>query len=677
MGGGAGDEATASEEGSPPAAGGAVAIGVVLVAVYAWHYPPAVPGLPSLSPLDAGKLAAAARSVIALLVLNLAALGAGRAFPRFGWSRPRGLAVVNRITLGLFALAHAVFVLGMLGWLSPRAVGLLVAAAAVASVPAILGAVRRWTASGSPRLAAHGVPALAWLMLPALALPLLSAFVPEYGWDALTYHLALPERFLRVGRLEFDPFSAYTVIPLLTEMLYAIALALDGPALAKLIHLELGVLLLVALASLASRFGSIAALFAAACLMADPLFLWEATIVYSDLALALLALLATAAVLDWDADPSPSALALAAVFCGLCAGVRYQGAFVGAALIVAVLLAGKHPVRLRLRFAAAVAAGIAVFVAPWLLRNLLHAGTPFAQNAFDPVLGRQLAAFREVMGMGQGFVAFLAGPWNVTMRTTPGMYSDSFGYQIGPLYLLSVILALAMARRNPEAALLLRSIVVQYTAWFLTFQESRYLLPTLVTAALAGAITVQRLFAAAPRTTRAAMAVAPAVATALALVTSWTASGPLYRIAFGDIPAQAVMNSTAAEEVGAMLRAEPRRPIRALALFESRTWHLRGVDSIPYHVHEGSPTLLAVHRALGARSLCRWLNEARVTHIVANTSTPRVTRPFFVEGYTAQDYARDLELLNHFLGSSAVLLRDVRGTLLFELHPPGQCRDPE
>lgn len=137
------------------------------------------------------------------------------------------------------------------------------------------------------------------------------------------------------------------------------------------------------------------------------------------------------------------------------------------------------------------------------------------------------------------------------------------------------------------------------------------------------------------------------------------------------------MHATPAEEVGAILRAERKRPTRALVLFESRAWHLRGVDSIPYHVDEGSPTLLAVHRTLGARSLCRWLEEAVVTHIVVNTVTPRTTLSFFVEGYTAEDYGRDLDLLNRFVGSSAMLLRDVRGTLLFEPRPPRRCRDPE
>jgi hypothetical protein len=48
-----------------------------------------------------------------------------------------------------------------------------------------------------------------------------------------------------------------------------------------------------------------------------------------------------------------------------------------------------------------------------------------------------------------------------------------------------------------------------------------------------------------------------------------------------------------------------------------------------------------------------------------------------VEGYSADDYERDLFLLNRFLGSSAELRREVRGVLLFELRPQRDCSDPE
>jgi hypothetical protein len=163
----------------------------------------------------------------------------------------------------------------------------------------------------------------------------------------------------------------------------------------------------------------------------------------------------------------------------------------------------------------------------------------------------------------------------------------------------------------------------------------------------------------------------------LAQLSFWNSSGPLYRIALGDIPWQAVTQATPAEEVGAILRADRRPGMRVLSLFESRTWHLRGVDSIPYHVNEGSPTLLALHRALASRSLCRWMADERVTHIVLDTATPRLTPPYFVKGYSEDDYDRDLYLLNRFLGSSAELRRNVRGTLIFELRPPGDCHDPE
>lgn len=648
--------------------------GLGLVALYATRYPPARPLAPDLTWPDPAKIGSVARSLLALLVVNIAALGAGR--PLWGLCRVEswGLGVVLRATVGLFALAHLVLALGLLGWLSPRSLGLLTIAGALVGTEAILRAVRARAAG--PRRAPRGAPPAAWLIVPGLVLSAVSAFVPTYGWDALTYHLALPERILRLGTLPFDPFSHFTTFPLLTEMLYTLALAIDGPTLAKLLYLELGALLLVALASTARRFGPAAMLFAPICFLADPLFLWETTIVYSDLGLALLALLAADAVLTWDARPSREAAARAALLAGLCAAVRYPGAFVSAALGLALLAGGRQPWRRRLALCAGLGAGAVVFVSPWLLRNVAHTGTPMGLNAFDPVFLRQMVAFNRSIGMGHGLLALVAAPWNVTFRTVPGFYSRSFGYQVGPLYLLAAILGVAAAWRSVECGFLLRAAVLQLLAWFFTAQESRYLLPAFALLALAGAAEVERLSAAAPRA-RAALAAAPAGALLLGQLWLWNGSGPLYRMAFGDISWDSIVQATPAEALGSLLRGLHRPGTKVLCLFEGRTWHFRGIDVISYHLNEGSPALLAVHRALQSRSLCRWLSDEKVTHLVVNTLAPRRSSPTFVDGYSAEDWAHDLDLLNRFLGSSTFLRKNVGGTMLFELGPADACRDPD
>ena len=138
--------------------------------------------------------------------------------------------------------------------------------------------------------------------------PLASAFVPFYGWDALTYHLAVPERYLFHGGIWMTPFSIFSACPHTVEMLYALALGIGGPPLAKLINLQYAVLLMVTAYRLAARRSLRAGLIALALLIGEPLLQWEVTLTYNDLALAFHALVAVAALADWRVHHEPGLL---------------------------------------------------------------------------------------------------------------------------------------------------------------------------------------------------------------------------------------------------------------------------------------------------------------------------------------------------------------------------------
>jgi len=643
------------------------------LALFFARYPPAAAVLPELSAPAPEKLAAAARTLACLVAVNLAALGV--ASPLRGLTRDGapGVAIALRLTFGLFALAHGVLLLGLAHALStPALVALLVASGAL-GLPAALAALRRRGAGARP-LRFRPSPAQ-WAIAVALALPLLAVFVPLYGWDALTYHLALPERFLREGSLAFSRFSLFTTVPLLTEMLYTLALALDGPALAKALHLELAALLLLALAASAGRHGRRAELFAVLCLLACPLFLWETGVVYSDLPLALVCVLALDAATQWERSGDRALVLRAALLCGLAAAIRYQGAAVALALGAAVVFGGGRPLRQRLAFAAALAAGALACLAPWLLRNLAATGDPLARAAFDPVFLSQMAAFHESVGMGRGFFALLAAPWNLTFRTSPDVYTGSFGFQIGPLYFVALLFGLAGGLRRPEAALPLRAALVLFVAWFSSSQEARFLFPTLVALSLAGAVGWERLLASSGRSARALLLALPLAAALANQVDFWNRSGATWRAALGDLPWREIERAEPLEHLGDVLRAEARPDLRVLPLFESRAWHLRGVDSIAYQNNEAAPVLIEIHRALAERRLCRWLAEERVTHVVVTRTPPRGFRPMFVAGYAASDFEDDLRRLAAFLGTSARVRARAGDSALFELLPAAQCRE--
>ncbi|MBK6530352.1 MAG: hypothetical protein IPF99_12330 [Deltaproteobacteria bacterium] len=223
------------------------------------------------------------RALAALTVLNLAAVGASAPVARQLSTGGRLRRVVLRIAAGFALLGTALAALGVAGLFRPPAVVGVVIVAALAGLPSLRVALRQLAGRPPPRATVALLAGVAAL----LALPALHAFVPRYGWDALTYHLALPEWFLRTGRVGLDRSSVYTSFPLLTEMLYAAGLALHGPPVAKLLHLECGALSLLLLADLARAHAPRAWPLAALAVAADPTFLWETTIAYSDLSLLL------------------------------------------------------------------------------------------------------------------------------------------------------------------------------------------------------------------------------------------------------------------------------------------------------------------------------------------------------------------------------------------------------
>ena len=114
-----------------------------------------------------------------------------------------------------------------------------------------------------------------------------------HAWDALAYHLADPKVFLQQHRIAILPTEHHSNFPFTMEMLFTIGLALDGYAAANLFHLLTAVLLVQGMISFCTRFFSrLAGLLAAVVLATTPLVLWEATIAYIDLALALYVFLA-------------------------------------------------------------------------------------------------------------------------------------------------------------------------------------------------------------------------------------------------------------------------------------------------------------------------------------------------------------------------------------------------
>ena len=423
------------------------------------------------------KLAMVLVSCACLLVLDLAAYAAGHVLYRT--LRPAGprslLAWLERMGLGFLVLAYGVLAMAALhGLHRPWIAGAVV-------VLALAGGALAWRQRRVP-----GRPTrLGWLVGAGAALllvsPFLAAWVPDYGWDAFAYHLALPERYLFRNRIVVTPLFPHSAFPQTVEMLYLIALSVDSGALAKLVHLQFGALTALAVFAVARSVSARAGLLAVAILAADPLFNWELSVAYNDLAATLFAVLAAAAFAEWRWTNAATALRVAAVFAGACIAVRYTAGLVLLAMLA--LVWRRRPwVAWRGRLAVTVTLGgiAALVVSPWLVRNLVFTGNPVAPAAqsvfhasgaeyFSPLALEQSVAFARSVGFGRGLDDLVLLPVNLTLRARIGDYAG-FGFRVGVLYVVGVVCFLVMRghRVSTAAATALKLAGIVTLLWFVS-----------------------------------------------------------------------------------------------------------------------------------------------------------------------------------------------------------------
>ena len=257
-----------------------------------------------------------------------------------------------RLCAGAAVLSLAVFLL-MTAHLASRPALVLLSLAAAAGV-----VVRppRWS-----------LPRLPWwaavLLVVYGALYLASATAPEVETDPNVYHLNAARDALRhrgfSGEINF-----YERLPHAIELLYVIAFPFGGGPAAKLVHfafLIASVPLIVRLA------GNAAAGWAAALLyLLAPVVGIDGTAAFNDAALVC-AMLAMVVVLVEDGP-----VWLAGLLAGFCYAIKLTGGVALPAGLVFLLL------KRRWRDGAVFCLFAAIPIAPWLLRNLIETGNPFA-----------------------------------------------------------------------------------------------------------------------------------------------------------------------------------------------------------------------------------------------------------------------------------------------------------
>jgi hypothetical protein len=420
----------------------------------------------------------------------LAWLGAGSLVP--ARLLPDGLLArtLTRLAGGSVAFSVGLLSLGRVGLFDRAAVVSLTAVLAVPGALAARALVRR------PRLRDQEllVRALLAVIVLALLLDLVAASTPPTSPDALRYHLALPERWLQLGRIDDSFWNWQGIQPFGIELLFGQGLALaGGPAAGAVGALIAGLAGLAAFA-LARELGGgslVAGTLGAALAVLQGIVTWEATGNFVELGLTFYALLAALLVVRYARTRAGPDAAWAGVAAGAAAGVKYHGLVaVGLALLALALLRAPAS-HLAGALGLAAAAGGA-----WYLKNAIVAGNPiyplvFGGRWWTPTTEAGVRQIRDGYGYPHASIARLA-----ILPIDLLVHGDRFdrGRYVGTAIFLAAPAAY-YARRQRAALVVVLAAAVYAVAWWTTSQQARFLLPALGLAAAAGGAGLARLVA--------------------------------------------------------------------------------------------------------------------------------------------------------------------------------------
>ena len=324
---------------------------------------------------------------------------------------------------------------------------------------------------------------LIFIFLLVLLFQLSLAFNLPLDYDACEYHMAAPARWFQLGRIDRIPGNVYSNLPMNCEMLYLFSMGLVGKLMLG-IHLAVVMNALTAvLASagvyvLARRFLSRRdALAAMTLFFTTPWVIVASTVnLYNEMLLAFYATLAVYAFLDLAGTRRMRQAALAGVFAGLAAGVKYTAlAFFPPVLGVSVIVAAGGGLRRRLGAGLLCVAVMGAAASPWFVKNLVFTGNP------------TYPFFHSVFG-GRDWSAELDAKWIAGQKQAAGtarykdivraMWAEVLAHKYGSLA-TAVFLVLGLGALRERPVRWLAAFVALWTLmWYVfTHRVGRFWLP--------------------------------------------------------------------------------------------------------------------------------------------------------------------------------------------------------
>ncbi len=325
--------------------------------------------------------------------------------------------------------------------------------------------------------------ALVLFLILIFIIQFLQSLAPAIKYDALIYHLTLPEAYLQAGKIGDLEWLVMSGMPQTTEMLYLNGLALGGENAVLLLNWVFGILTAVGLYSFLHKY------LPRTCALVGVTSLFSGYTVVSSLSwgyvdwLGCLFGLGMLAFFDsYFSDINERSLFLSGLFAGLAFSTKYPaGVLYLAGLITIVifeLLAKRRLISSVFKFSA----GAAIFAFPWLIKNLVYTGNPvypffFASGAMDAT---RIGVYQGAQTFGDLFDLFLL-PVRATIQGIDG--TNGYSVSLGPLFLaLAIGSLLTWSKLNSHDKKPIKTAgvlsLVGVAIWAIGNQFSGYLIQT-------------------------------------------------------------------------------------------------------------------------------------------------------------------------------------------------------
>ena len=275
-------------------------------------------------------------------------------------------------------------------------------------------------------------------------LTLLAALTPPFFYDALSYHLAVPQKYLVNHGFYSIPLNYFSNFPANLGMLFALGMSLSGGLLAKLLSWIYAPLTALAVYSFSkSFFRKKVGILSAAILISVPGVMILSTLTSIDLAVSFYSFMSLYSIIYWFKFPEKKWLILSGISCGIAVGTKYTAILVSFFILEMILFIHLYFIRKKsfingLKYCTYFGFIVLVYFSPWLIKNIVYNKNPlhpFSCSIFESK-DTKINDYSQVMrrignpihrwfysyknngsSLPEGIKLVLSSPWKITMST--------------------------------------------------------------------------------------------------------------------------------------------------------------------------------------------------------------------------------------------------------------------